>query len=63
MSKYSFFDDCSFLLNGTAIHQNCRYFSDFDPRRFRDVHLQLPETLRVWIGIFDNNIVPGVTRK
>lgn len=52
-----FSDECSFFLNGTVNRHNCRYWSDFNPRIFHEVHTQRPQKLNVWAGIFGNRIV------
>lgn len=52
-----FSDECSFFLNGTVNRHNCRYWSDSNPRIYRETHTQYPQKLNVWCGVFGNHIV------
>lgn len=57
MFDICFSDECSFYLNGIVNRHNCRYWSDENPRLFREVHTQHPEKLNVWAGIYGNHII------
>lgn len=52
-----FSDECSFFLNGVVNRHNCRYWSDFNPRIYHEVHTQQPQKLNVWAGIFGDHLV------
>lgn len=52
-----FSDECSFFLNGMINRHNCRFWSDTNPRIFREIHTQYPQKLNVWAGIYGDNIV------
>lgn len=52
-----FTDECSFFLNGNVNKQNCRYWSDENPKHFREGHTQYPEKVNVWAGILGNAII------
>ena len=43
-----FSEECSFSLNGEVNRHNGLYWSDNNPRIFREVHTQHPENLNVW---------------
>lgn len=57
MFDICFSDECSFYLNGIVNRHNCRYWSDENPRLFREVHTQHPQKLNVWAGIYGNHII------
>ena len=52
-----FSDECTFFLNGNVNKQNCRYWSDENPRVFREGHTQYPQKVNVWAGILGNTII------
>ncbi|XP_050307733.1 uncharacterized protein LOC126744391 isoform X2 [Anthonomus grandis grandis] len=52
-----FSDESSFFLNGLVNRHTCRYWSDNNPRVYREVHTQYPQKLNVWAGIFGDNLV------
>lgn len=52
-----FSDECTFLLNGHANRQNCRYWSTENPHWIREEHTQYPQKVNVWAGIVGNHII------
>lgn len=52
-----FSDECTFFLNGEVNKQNCRYWSDENPRLFREGHTQHPQKTNVWAGIYGDKII------
>ncbi|KAJ8948893.1 hypothetical protein NQ318_005515 [Aromia moschata] len=46
-----FSDECTFYLNGKVNKQNCRYWSDFNPRIIREGHTQYPKKINAWAEI------------
>ncbi|XP_072398072.1 uncharacterized protein [Diabrotica undecimpunctata] len=52
-----FSNEATFYLNGHVHRQNVRYWSDENPRLFRECHTQFPTKLNVWAGILGNHII------
>ena len=52
-----FSDESTFFLNSTVNRHNCRYWSDSNPRIFHEAHVQTPQKLNVWAGIFGDRII------
>lgn len=52
-----FSDEATFMLNGDVNKQNCRYWSDNNPRWMMEAHTQHPQKVNVWAGIVGDCIV------
>ena len=52
-----FSDECTFNLNGQVNKQNCRYWSDENPRVFREGYTEYPQKVNVWAGILGDAII------
>lgn len=46
-----------FTLTAFANRNNCRYWSDENPRVFHEVHTQHPQKVKVWAGIYGSHII------
>lgn len=57
LKNICFSDECTFMMNGNVNKQNCRYWSDTNPHRFREGHTQYPEKLNVWAGILGDALI------
>jgi len=52
-----FSDESTFTLHGEVNRQNCRYWSDNNPRWMKEQHTQYPLKVNVWAGMIDNTII------
>lgn len=46
-----FTDEATFYLHGEVNRQNCRYWSDSNPRWMEESHTQFPKKINVWAGM------------
>lgn len=52
-----FSDEATFYLNGTVNKQNCRYWSQENPRWIQEAHSQSPKKLNVWAAILKDRVL------
>lgn len=57
LSNICFSDEKTFSINGGPNRQNYRFWSTANPHLFATTHTQYPQSLNVWCGIYNNNIV------
>lgn len=57
LSAICFSDECTFTLNNEPNCQNCRLWSQDNPRFNLQTRTQYPQKINVWAGIFNNHII------